>query len=140
MSLSDEGRTLRARLGIQTRLATEDPVAMTAKARGAFQQSFIDAAWASIGPFTEALIAEHPELPEEALFPEVEAEVLRRAEVLRKLHMTRLSFAAAKARGKKKGRAVPLRTPVPSPPEGVTSAGEAAFPEVESTSTPEGGR
>lgn len=100
--LTAEQRTLRARLAQQTRVATEDPRAMTTDARAGLEQSFIDKAWASIQPFAEALAAEHPELPEEALFPEVEREVLRRAAALRKVYYTRLSLEAAKARARKK--------------------------------------
>ena len=96
MPLSPEERKLRARLGVQTRLATEDPVEMTVPPRRAFMQSFIDRARDEAPPGTS------------------EAEVCRRAAALRKAHMTRLGLASATARRKKKERAAPVRTPAPS--------------------------
>lgn len=98
---------------------------MTAPARAAFQQSFVDEAWAGIGPFQEALVNAHPEVAEEALFPLVEAEVQRRAVALRKLFYTRLGAASAKAR-QRKGRAADRPAPTPHARSNDTAAEDAS--------------
>lgn len=97
MPLSPEERTLRARYAALTRSAHTDPQEMTAPMRAAFRQQFIEQARADAPPGTS------------------EAEVLRRAEVLRKLHYTKLGMASAKARTKK-GRAALVSAPAPETP------------------------
>lgn len=77
MPSSDTERSQRARIAALTRVANEPSgTAMTAKARSAFWQSFYDRT--------------DPELPE--------SERQRQADAARRLHMTRLSHAAAIAR------------------------------------------
>lgn len=81
--------TQRASIAALTRSATTDPVAMTAPARTAFQQRFIDRARA----------ASPPDTPE----PEIE----RRAVALRRVFYARLSAAGVAGQRKKKGRVAP---------------------------------
>lgn len=108
-------RKLVSRLGGLARSATEDPGAITAPARSAFRQRFIDRARADAPPDTS------------------EAEVERRAAVLWKAHMTRLGLASAKAR-QQKGRAGTR----PSAVSGEHTTPDAST-EVDSTSMAEGG-
>jgi hypothetical protein len=78
--MSPEQRVLRARTAALVRSATEDTRLMTARARQAFNQRFVDEARASAPGGT------------------TEAEVMRRADALRRLWFTRLSLKAANAR------------------------------------------
>ncbi|WP_235826480.1 hypothetical protein [Candidatus Frankia alpina] len=77
-------RRLRAQIAVNARLATEDPVAMTAPARRAF-----------LGKF-EALAD-----PDGVLPPDERA---RRAGHLRKAHMQRLALRSVQARRNTRGR------------------------------------
>jgi hypothetical protein len=129
MALTPEQRKLRARTAALTRSATEDTVAMTAPARAAFEQSFIEQAREGIGPFVDRLKADYPHLPEAMLQPLIDSEVERRAVALRKLYYTRLGQASAKARAQK-GRAV---KPARSEDPGET---RVALTQVDDTATP----
>lgn len=80
MPLTPAERSQRARLGILTRLATSDPRAMTANARKAANDRFVDA----VDP--------------DRLLPEEER--ARRADAARRAHMSALSLRAAIKRRK----------------------------------------
>lgn len=78
MALTPEQRRLRAQIAANTRLATEDPVEMTAPARKAFLDRF-----------------EKQVDPDGVLAPDERA---RRAEAARKAYFAKLALASSKAR------------------------------------------
>lgn len=82
MALTPEQRRIRAQIAVNTRLATEDPVVMTAPARRAFLDRF-----------------EREVDPEGVLDP---AERARRAGAARKAYFARLALASSKARAARK--------------------------------------
>ena len=80
--LTPQQRSMRARIAAHTRWSTEDPEENAKRGQEGLR-----------GKFLREAAAANPDLPE--------AEIARRAESAYRAHMTRVSFAASKARARR---------------------------------------